>query len=193
MKSIQYKEKPRCMFFPGAFVLMVVLLQLSLYLDSGATEFLGPDPGVAEIDSNNNQYTLSNNVIEATFQLSNNNLILATLKDKIHNSVNYLQVGELFRLTVSGGTTIVDSDMSAGTPAMEKINGDPQSLRVRERFNGWKVTVPFTYSSGGKELSLTWSAILRDGSNYINQEIVYTATTGEWDIDCIYMRTLLIN
>lgn len=187
MKSIQYKEKPRCMFFPGAFVLMVVLLQLSLYLDSGATEFLGPDPGVAEIDSNNNQYTLSNNVIEATFQLSNNNLILATLKDKIHNSVNYLQVGELFRLTVSGGTTIVDSDMSAGTPATEKINGDPQSLRVRERYNGWKVTVPFTYSSGGKELSLTWSAILRDGSNYINQEIVYTATTGEWDIDRIYM------
>ena len=144
---------------------IIVLFHFLLYLNSTATEFLGPDPGIAEIDSNNNKYTLSNNVIEVTFQLSNNNLTLDTIKDKIHNSVNYLQVGELFSLTVSGGTTIVDTDMSAGTPVTEKVTGDPQSLRVRERFNGWKVTVPFTYSSGGKELSLTWSATLRDGSN----------------------------
>ncbi len=164
-----------------------IIISLICFCTIFATEFPDKYPGTANLTSDNNQYTLSNDILEVTFQLSNNDLTITTIKDKIHNSTNFLEVGELFRLVVNGGSDIIDTEMSAGTPTTEKLNGDPQSLRVRERFNGWKLSVPFTYTSGNNQLALTWSAIFRDGSNYINQEIIYTATTGDWDVDRIYM------
>lgn len=168
------------------FIAIAVMLMVTCSFGN-ATNYSGKNPGSANVINTGNQYTFSNNVLSFTFQLNFNNLSIVTISDLENKSKDYLQVGELFKLVLNDGSTIIDSKMSAGTVSIEKLIGNSQSLRVRERFNGWKLVIPFIYSSGDKELSLTWSAILRDESNYINQEISFTATSGDWDIDRIYM------
>ncbi len=165
-------------------LLLIVVFYSSIVF---ATDYPGTNPGVANLTIENNQYTLSNNVIEISFQLSENNLSVTSIMDKENGSSNYLQINELFKLVLNDNSEIYDTKMIAGSPTTQNLTGNPQSLRVRERENGKKVSIPFTYNSDGKTLSLTWSAILRDGSNYVNQEITFTATSGDWDIDRIQL------
>lgn len=168
-----------------SIVLLLVLFNYCSIVT--ATDYLGTNPGVAYLTTANNQYTLSNNVIEITFQLSGNNLSISSIKDKENNSINYLQVNELFKLVLNDNSEIFDTKMIAGSPITQILTGNSQSLRVRERENGQKISIPFTYNAGEKTLSLTWSAVLRDGSNYVNQEVTFTATSGDWDIDRIQL------
>ncbi len=169
---------------------IILILICSLY----ATKFPSlTKPGIANLDTSNNQYTFSNNIIEVTFKLSDNDLTVTNFKDKLNNSTNFIKIRELFKILISSNTWITDTKMIAGSPKTEQVKAISNSMRVRERFNGWKVSIPFTYESGGKKLSLIWSAILRDGSNYINQETVCKADKGEWNITRVYMIDIKAN
>jgi len=152
-----------------------------------ATEFPSlKKPGVANLASANNQHVFSNDVLEVTYQLSNNNLTITSIKNKIANSTDLLKFGDLFKVTIAG-TVLVDTNMVAGTPATERLVAKPGSYRVRERFNGWKLSIPFTYTSSGKKFSLLWVTALRDGSNYINHELTFTSDIGDWDLRTVQM------
>jgi hypothetical protein len=145
--------------------------------------FMGPQPGEAQgTNPSSGVYVLNNAILSAKFQLLGNNLTLTEFKDNMTGNVNPITVGKLFNIELSGGTSLVDTDMTAGTPTLTKITRNASSDKVSDRYDGWKISVPFTYVSGGNTLTVNWSATLRDGSNYIIQDVPYTAVTGSWDV-----------
>lgn len=150
---------------------------------AAGTRFMGPNPGTAQGSRpGQDVYELSNAILSARFELSGNNLTLAEFRDKITDTVNPIIAGELFVLELVDGTSLADTDMTAGLAALTKVIGQPDSAKVSGRCDGWRISVPFSYTSGGKTLAVNWSATLRDGSNYIIQEVVYTAVAGDWNV-----------
>jgi hypothetical protein len=145
--------------------------------------FMGPAPGEAQgTNPNSGVYVLNNAILSAKFQLLGNNLTLTEFKENMTGNVNSINVGKLFNIELSGGTSLVDTDMTAGTPTLTKITRNASSVKVSDRYDGWKISVPFTYVSGGNTLTVNWSATLRDGSNYIIQDVSYSAVTGSWNV-----------
>ncbi|MDD9265470.1 immunoglobulin-like domain-containing protein [Paenibacillus sp. GCM10023248] len=145
--------------------------------------FMGPQPGEAQgTNPSSGVYVLNNAILSAKFQLLGNNLTLTEFKDNMTGNVNPITVGKLFNIELSGGTSLVDTDMTAGTPTLTKITRNASSVKVSDRYDGWKISVPFTYVSGGNTLTVNWSATLRDGSNYIIQDVSYSAATGSWNV-----------
>jgi len=142
--------------------------------------------GSASVDLFHNRNGFSNDVLEVTYQLNNNNLTITSVKDKIANSVDQVTFRELFIITITN-TVLVDTNMVAGTPVTERIEANPDSYRVRERFDGWKLSIPFTYTSNNKKFSLLWITAFRDGSNYINHELTFTSDIGDWDLRTVQM------
>jgi len=140
-------------------------------------------PGNASASDNNDQVTFSNDVLSATFSLADGDLTMSQITDKLSGKTPPLSVGELFTITLGDGTLLVDTDMVAGSASLEQVFANPNSIKVSERNNGWKMTIPFDYSSSDKQLRLEWSAMLRDGANYIVQDVSLTAQQGDWDID----------
>ncbi|MBP1962247.1 discoidin domain-containing protein [Paenibacillus aceris] len=151
-------------------------------VDAG-NRYMGPEPGEAQsTHPSSGVYVLSNAILSAQFELLGNNLKLAEFKDKMTGNVNPITVGRLFNIELSGGTSLADTDMTVGTPILTRITGEAASTKVSDRYSGWKISVPFTYTSGGNTLTVNWSATLRDGSNYIIQDVSYKAVTGSWNV-----------
>ncbi|MDQ6422143.1 cohesin domain-containing protein [Paenibacillus sp. LHD-117] len=145
--------------------------------------FMGPNPGPAQgTNPSVGVFELSNAILSASFQLEGNNLTLKDFRNKMTSDINPIQAGELFALELSGSTFLTDSNMTAGEAVLTRIDGDTNSEKVAGREDGWKVSVPFTYTSGGKTLMVNWSAALRDGSNYITQDVIYKAVAGSWNV-----------
>lgn len=148
-----------------------------------SSRFMGPDPGTAKgTNPEEGVYVLSNSILSAKFNLSENDLTLAEFRDKIEGNVNPVKAGQLFSLELSGSTNLLDTDMTAGEPTLTRITGKASSTKVSDRDDGWRLNVPFTYTDQGKTLTVNWSATLRDGSNYIIQDVSYTATSGNWNV-----------
>ncbi|MFC7680928.1 Ig-like domain-containing protein [Paenibacillus sp. GCM10028914] len=147
------------------------------------SRFMGPDPGSAQgTNPEEGVYELSNSILSAKFQLSENNLTLAEFRNKLEGDVNPIKAGELFSLEFSGAANLIDTDMTAGAPTLTRITGKTSSMKVSDRDDGWQLSVPFTYTDQGKTLTLNWSATLRDGSNYMIQDVSYTAASGNWNV-----------
>jgi len=155
-----------------------------------STPLPGKAPGVANGVKNNNETLLSNSVLSAKFIVNGADLTLSQLVDKTTGETSTITFNELFSLSLGNGTTLVDTDMTIGQVTLNRVSAQPNSIKVAERFNGWTLNVPFTYQSSGKTLQVTWSATLRDESNYIIQNLSYTASQGSWDVDKISLVDL---
>ncbi|MGB7599408.1 MAG: enterotoxin [Candidatus Sulfotelmatobacter sp.] len=84
----------------------------------------------------------------------------------------------LFVLKFRDGEILRSSTMQPqGDPHMESLRTEPDALKSAERSPGQQVILKF--KDRKKELSVTWKAILRDGSNYLRQEISLNATTDQ--------------
>jgi hypothetical protein len=140
-------------------------------------------PGIAKTSAINDQVTFSNNVMSATFTLADGNLTMSNISDKLSGQAPPISAGELFSITLGNGNILVDTSMVAGRVVLARVPAKPAAIKVSDRSKGWKMAVPFHYNSSGKRLSLEWSATLRDGSNYIVQNVFLKAPKGDWDID----------
>lgn len=79
---------------------------------------------------------------------------------------------ELFRLAFADGTVVSSSSLKVlGMPRPERLTSNPKASRLAERLPGQQVVVDFNGPSGSR---ITWRAILRDGANYIRQQVVIT-------------------
>jgi hypothetical protein len=77
---------------------------------------------------------------------------------------------DLFVLKFKDGKIWRSSRMKAeALPSIEDLSSDPAALKAALRSSGKQVKV--TFEDPEQKLSLTWKAILRDGSNYFRQEV----------------------
>jgi hypothetical protein len=157
---------------------------ISLTQPSMATDFPSTTaPGIAKTSAGKDQATFSNNVMHAKFTLADGNLTMSNIADKLSGKAPSISAGELFSVTLGNGDVLVDTSMVAGRAVLARVPAKPDAIKVSDRIQGWQMTVPFHYNSSGKQLNLEWSATLRDGSNYIVQNVLLRAQKGDWDID----------
>jgi hypothetical protein len=143
---------------------------LRLLLHSGTSL-----PARATISSG--ELTLGNDAIAAIWVTTGGAFRPARLSDML-NRTSLPVPAQAFILTFRDKTTLHASDMRiTSSPRSESLAGDPHASRKAERFAGRQVTMTLQDPSG--RIEAVWRGILRDGSNYIRQEIGLRALGAE--------------
>jgi hypothetical protein len=82
---------------------------------------------------------------------------------------------ESFQLTLGDGTVLKSSDFRfIGSPKIEKLKLEPDSLTLAKHFPGRQLVAKF--SLPGKNLTAEWRVILRDGSEYVREQLALHAS-----------------
>ncbi len=113
------------------------------------------------------EFRLSNDQVAATWKLADGKSAAGTLRAKATGQTVTLD-GELFTLLLPDGSCHRASELKiVGQPRVERLAAKPDASRLAERLPGTQLVVDFT----GDNLHATWRAVLRDGSNYLRQQV----------------------
>ena len=127
-------------------------------------------PGTALAAQEGNMYALENDLFAASFIHENGTLMFGGSE-----GLHLLGGTELFSITLGDGTTVTSSQMTLGNVRIEDLSGDPDAVKGSHRFAGKQLVADYTYGN----LSLTWRAVLRDGSHYLRTDLDITATADQ--------------
>jgi hypothetical protein len=86
--------------------------------------------------------------------------------------------GELFSVTLRDKTRIGSDQFRLQTLDCERVEGHPDAARAAERRSGMMLTASLMNAATG--LHITWQAVLRDGANYLREEMRFESAS---DID----------
>lgn len=167
-------------YSPGRSMRTAVALIAAILLAGPAAaqviEFPGPSPGAAHAAVDDSSLVLENEAIAMSWKIKEGRLRPARLINKLAGETIDLGSTECFRILLAntpmpGTTTCNASDLAlADRPKLESLEPDPGAARLAERSAGKQISVSFE-PPGGK-LAVWWRAVLRDGANYLRQEIV---------------------
>ena len=131
--------------------------------------------GKAVLKSSGNTVTLRNNLFSVSFTKRNNSLRFDGCK-----AMNLLSADNLFRIRLADGTAFSSSDMQLVSVFTTKLSADSKAMKGSSRYNGEALAAIFRKSG----ITVTWRAILRDGSHYLRTEMTLQA---DHDVktDCI--------
>ncbi len=127
-------------------------------------------PGIAAVSESNGVYTLSNDLLSASF-ISNG----TTLMFNGCEAMNLLPGTEIFTIVLGNQTEVPASAMTLESVSIEPLTANPASPKGSERFAGQAIVANFT----GAGLDVMWRAVLRDGSHYLRTEMEITPTGGD--------------
>ena len=152
----------------------------------GMTGYPGAAPGPARIECKGDSIAVCGGALTATFKLTGQGLTLQSVRDE-QAGRDVQWAGELFQVVLagqqasganppggSGGQRYAASALAPqGAAKVSDLPADPKSARLAGRIPGKQVELALTSADG--RLRVTWRAIVRDGSNYVRQEIDVTA------------------
>jgi hypothetical protein len=152
-----------------------LLLCSSASVAHGQSEHLyGFNPGRAEVTTRRDTITLKNDAFAATWSTAEGKLRGGSLTWSAKRSIN-LPVST-FLLHFVDGRKLTSTSMSiVEGPQIESLAPAVQSARLEEHFPGKRVSVRL--EDPATKFAVTWSAILRDGDNYIRQEVSLSSAT----------------
>ena len=135
------------------------------------------DAGEARAGIRSERIILENNLFTARWSFIHGRVAGADLIE--HPSQKHIPLStDLFVLKFRGGKSLRSSTMEPqGNPQIEGLSPEPDALKSAERFPGQQLIV--NLEDHKRQLSVTWKGILRDGSNYLRQEISLHATTDQ--------------
>ncbi len=137
----------------------------------------GSTPLQATASVASDEATLRNEAITAIWTTAGGRFRPARLTDGLNGSSLPLSA-EAFVLTLADKSTIQASDMRITSPlSAEPLTAEPRSSRMVERIPGRLLTL--TLQDSSSRVEVVWRGILRDGSNYVRQEIVLSALGGD--------------
>lgn len=137
------------------------------------TEYPGKLPGKAVVEVTPQGGVLKNKTFTANFMSDGTKVTFGGLKTA--DGAFVAKGGtDLFVLNLADGTKWSSSDMRLTQPLKAiKLKATPNSLQLAKQYPGKALTATFVSLDG--KLNVTWSAILRDGSPYLRQQITVTA------------------
>ncbi|MBN2128226.1 MAG: hypothetical protein JW741_01975 [Sedimentisphaerales bacterium] len=142
--------------------------------------FPGPPPGRAKAAIQNAELILSNDAIACKWTVDGGRLRPESVTDELSHDALDLRQSECFQLILASGRTLKASDFQVvREPQIEEITAARESLRLGERSGGRRIRMQL--AAPDEDLAVDWSVLLRDGSNYAQQQIVLTA--GETPVD----------
>ncbi|MDB6019072.1 MAG: enterotoxin [Pedosphaera sp.] len=119
---------------------------------------------------------LENSAIAWQWYLASGKLT-STLKDKADGTVLNIQ-SECFQLVLGDGRTIKASELKlVGVPRTDELPADPASPTLARHFTGHQLTLIF--ADEPDHLTAIWQAELREGANYLQQQLTLRATGGD--------------
>ncbi len=153
------------------FVIAVILLASF----SHAQVYFAPAPGSAAARISKGSAALSNSVLEMTWRMAGDHLRANSFSDRISNRT--LAAPIPFVIVLSDGRAISAADLPFSAPVSNALTVQPGASRGSDRVPGRAIVAEADEPQSG--LHLVWRAVLRDGSNYVRQEITLTATRGD--------------
>lgn len=145
----------------------------SLLAAQQPASLLTRDPGRAIASSEGTTLSLSNDVLAAEWTVEGGRLKLVRLRDQTGKQ-NLTVPDELFVIRLKDGREIPSSEMSlTAQPIVQDLDANSNASRWSEQVPGKKVIATLEASSA--HLAVSWAAVLRDGSNYLRQEITLRA------------------
>ena len=126
-------------------------------------------PGAARCQADAAGATLSNAALRFAVAARNASLVPATLDNGFTATAHPL-AGELFSVLPRGGTRVAASTFKLdGAPACTPIAAVPDAARAAERRAGVALAASLRDAATG--LHVAWRAVLRDGANYVREEL----------------------
>lgn len=119
-------------------------------------------PGVAKITQKSNSYQLANKVLKASFINTGGKLYFNGCSE-----LGLQPDTELFKVLLGDGSTVAASGMKLEDVQIVALGEDPSAATASLRYAGKALEARFTYG----DLSITWRAVLRDGSHYLRTEM----------------------
>lgn len=119
-------------------------------------------PGVAKITQKSNSYQLANKVLKASFINTGGKLYFNGCSE-----LGLQPDTELFKVLLGDGSTVAASGMKLEDVKIVTLGEDPSAATASVRYAGKALVARFTYG----DLSITWRAVLRDGSHYLRTEM----------------------
>ena len=152
-------------------IVVVFLIALS----ASAQVYFAPDPGPAQVRFDGKIFALTNNVLDVRWRLENGELRPDSVRSLGFSSRTWPGPVSLFTLLLKDGRAISATSLRiTGQPKIEDLKSASGRARAAERFSGKAVVVEA--DDPATSLHVTWRAILRDGSNYVRQEVTLAAT-----------------
>lgn len=124
-------------------------------------------PGIAKITQKSNSYLLVNKVLKASFINTGGKLYFNGCSE-----LGLQPDTELFKVLLGDGSTVSASGMKLEDVKIVNLGEDPSAATASLRYAGKALEARFTYG----DLSITWRAVLRDGSHYLRTEMDIKAT-----------------
>jgi len=181
-------QRTRISWLRDTAVLFVLLFAGCGWAQSGL-DFPGPAPGDAQGRVNQDELTLENKVLACTWGISEGRLKPKHVSDKLSGTTLKLKETECFQLVLDNGRIIKASALKiVGKPQMKNLEPNPRSCRLAEQFGGKQITVALT--SSDENLKVQWCAILRDGSNYVRQQVVFATKDNAIEVKEIVLLEL---
>lgn len=163
---------------------LAVVPSLALWLAAAslaqAVDYPGLPPGPARATCSTTKATLDNDAIAMAWTFADGRLRPERFSHRQSSSSLSLADGECFYFLLAQTPTpktrrLNASDLTfAAKPELKRLQPNSESTRLGERFGGWELSARLTSTTPCFEV--LWRAILRDGSNYIRQELSIAAT-----------------
>lgn len=141
--------------------------------------------GAAVATETNGVYTLSNNVLAASFVRLGDALYFGGSK-----AMDLAAGTEIFSVAFGNGENVPASGMKLKSVAVQDLEANPNAVGGAEHFAGKQIVAEYEYAYKEKALKLTWRAVLRDGSHYLRSEM---DLTGVDDVDMYNIIPLAYN
>lgn len=156
-------------------LLLAIAIFATGWLRSAAQSVVFPQQQQADVAEltfdGQNTYTLSNALFSATFvKDAEGHLLFGGCPQ-----MNLIGGTPLFQVALGNGTTYTSSDMTLQSVQMKDLGATPTSPKGSDRFFGKELEAVFQKDN----LTITWHAVLRDGSHYLRTEMDITASQNQ--------------
>ena len=147
----------------------VLLLFLLLSLHTFPQSVIFPQErqaGAATASVADGTYTLANDLLSVSFTHADGRLTFGGCE-----AMGLKPSDNLFSIRLGSGTEVASSAMTLKGVEAEELSADASAAKGALKLSGKSIKATYTYG----DLSLTWRAVLRDGSHYLRTELELTA------------------
>ncbi|MGH9520584.1 MAG: enterotoxin, partial [Terriglobales bacterium] len=148
---------------------MALVLAAASLCSAGAQTL---EAGAASLTHEGDWFRLADAAIGAAWHMKDGRLSGLTVTDRLHDTE--MTEAEPFAIQMQDGRVYLASEMKlAGEARTRELAGDAGAARMAERLKGEEVTIPLESADGA--LRAEWRVVMRDGGNYVREELTLTA------------------
>jgi len=176
------------LWFLSAAILVAMIITTGARAES-RLEFPGPTPGDAQGSVYEDELLLQNRLLSCAWSLSEGRLKPRYIRNKLTSNTIQMKDAQCFQFILEGGQVTKASELKiVGKPELESLEPNSESCRLAKQFGGRQISVKL--ASSNNNLEVKWRAILRNGSNYVRQELTLTAANKPIKIEKIVLLEL---